>query len=117
MAEEARTPSCEARCWPPPASYEAGGTAEAANAGTRGAAAAAVDAAAIAIPGGGYCYCDAGCINKYTDNNSEGSCCADHSWRCDGGERDPLCMDARTQAQALHLFVAHHALQPKEASL
>ena len=67
--------------------------------------------AAIPIPGGGYCYCDAGCVNKFTDNNSEGSCCADYEWRCAGGERDPLCMDARTQAQALHLFAAHALLE------
>ena len=100
LAEDARTPSCEARCWPPPSS----------NAQEGGAEEKATAAAAIAIPGGGYCFCDDECHNKYTDNNSEGSCCADYAWRCAGGERDPLCMDARTQSQALNLFVAHHAL-------
>ena len=64
-------------------------------------------AAAVPLPGGGYCFCDAGCDDDYTDNNSHGSCCADHAWRCLGGDRDPLCLDARTQAQALNLFVAH----------
>jgi hypothetical protein len=28
-----------------------------------------------------------------------------------GGQRDPLCMDARTQAQALNAFVAHHVVE------
>ena len=73
----------------------------------------AVDAAAAAvpIPGGGYCFCDRGCDNSFTDNNSHGGCCADYEWRCEGGQRDQLCMDARTQAQALQLFVAHHVLR------
>ena len=64
------------------------------------------------IPGGGYCFCDAACDDDFTDNNSHGGCCADHGWRCTkGGERDPLCMDARTQAQALNAFVAHEVVQ------
>ena len=68
-------------------------------------------AAAQPIPGGGYCYCDPACDNDYTDNNSHGGCCADHAWRCSkDGERDPLCMDARTQAQAVNAFVAHHVV-------
>lgn len=98
---ERRTPSCEDRCW---------GAHGGASAGVAPGAPQGAQAAAVPIPGGGYCYCDEGCVNKFTDNNSEGSCCADYQWRCAGGERDQLCMDARTQAQALHLFVAHSAL-------
>ncbi len=29
---------------------------------------------------------------------------------CRGAAADPLCMDPRTQAAALHLFVAHHVV-------
>ena len=66
---------------------------------------------AQAIPGGGYCYCDDACDNDFTDNNSHGGCCADHDWRCTAdGTKDPLCMDARTQAQAVNAFVAHHVV-------
>ena len=65
---------------------------------------------AVPIPGGGYCFCDTGCKNSYTDNNSQGGCCADFLWRCRAGERDTPCMDARTQAQALSLFAAHYVV-------
>ena len=83
-APEAQLPSCAGRC------YEGLG---------------------VPIPGGGYCWCDEGCDNTFTDNNSLGSCCADFTWKCLEGAADPLCLDARTQTQALHLFVAHHVLQ------
>eukprot|EP00118_Oscarella_pearsei_P006320 m.28584 g.28584 ORF g.28584 m.28584 type:complete len:829 (+) comp30869_c0_seq1:20-2506(+) len=62
------------------------------------------------IKGGGYCYCDSGCQNVFTDNNSYGGCCGDYIWHCGGGKQDQLCLDARTQTQAVSLFVAHHAL-------
>ena len=126
IAPNERTPSCSGRCWVPPeppaahglVSRDRGAPATNDRTGTRrrghGVAEAADSpsaSAAIAIPGGGYCFCDVGCRNKYTDNNSEGSCCADFEWRCAGGEQDPLCMDARTQAQALHLFAAHALME------
>ena len=66
---------------------------------------------AVPIKGGGYCYCHSTCYNVYTDNNSYGSCCGDHDWQCNSALKDPVCFDARTQAQALHLFVAHYVLQ------
>ena len=69
------------------------------------------------VRGGGYCGCHEGCENKFTDNNSRGGCCADHSWRCEGGERDPPCMDTRTQAQALGVFVAHHEVEVAAAAV
>ena len=56
-------------------------------------------------------FCDEACENDFTDNNSHGGCCADYKWQCEGGERDPLCMDARTQAQAINVFVAHHVIE------
>ena len=69
---------------------------------------------AVPIGGGGYCYCDAMCNAKlyfgYTDNNSYGGCCADWAQECSGVARDVDCMDARTQAQAVNLFVAHHTV-------
>ena len=66
---------------------------------------------ALPIRGGGYCYCDSGCSNYFTDNNSYGGCCADYTWRCGGGEQDQLCLDARTQTQAVSLFTAHHVME------
>ena len=83
-APEEQLPSCAGRCY---------------------------EGSAVPIPGGGYCWCEEGCDNTFTDNNSLGSCCADFTWRCEQGAADPLCLDARTQTQALHLFVAHHVLQ------
>ena len=65
---------------------------------------------AHAIKGGGYCYCDSGCADSFTDNNSYGGCCADYTYVCAGGTKDQVCMDARTQGQALNLFVAHHII-------
>ena len=103
-SEEGQQPTCKGRCI---ASTDEVG---------RDAAYIAVQLQAItssdpvAIRGGGYCYCDAACVNQFTDNNSEGSCCADQVIECRGGAADPLCMDPRTQAAALHLFVAHHVV-------
>ena len=94
LPQEQSTPSCAGRC-----------------SGSLTLDAYELAAAAQPIPGGGYCYCDPACDNDYTDNNSHGGCCADHAWRCSkDGERDPLCMDARTQAQAVNAFVAHHVV-------
>ena len=71
-------------------------------------------AMAVPIGGGGYCYCDAGCGANlkwgYTDNNSYGGCCADWAHECGHMPKDSVCMDARTQAQAVNLFVAHHTV-------
>ena len=66
---------------------------------------------AVPIRGGGYCYCHSSCFNYFTDNNSLGSCCADQANLCEQAPRDPVCLDARTSTQALHLFVAHHVLE------
>ena len=70
---------------------------------------------AVPIGGGGYCFCDVTCTAneafRYTDNNSYGGCCADWVQECSGAGRDPDCMDARSQAQAVSLFVAHHTVQ------
>ena len=68
------------------------------------------------IRGGGYCFCDSGCTNTFTDNNSYGGCCADYLWRCEGGPRDQTCFDARTQTQAVSVFVAHHAVDSLDRS-
>ena len=68
------------------------------------------------IRGGGYCFCDSGCTNLFTDNNSYGGCCADYLWRCEGGPRDQTCFDARTQTQAVSVFVAHHAVDSLDQS-
>ena len=62
------------------------------------------------IRGGGYCFCNSGCTNMFTDNNSYGGCCADYMWRCESGPHDQVCFDARTQTQAVSAFVAHHAV-------
>ena len=59
-----------------------------------------------AIPGGGYCWCNAGCNPWYTDNNSDGSCCPDYNQEC-AKIVIPNCTDARTQGAALNLFLAH----------
>ncbi len=59
-----------------------------------------------AIPGGGYCWCDSACNPSYTDNNSDGSCCADYPQQCLGVKMPP-CLDARTQGSALNLFLGH----------
>jgi hypothetical protein len=67
-------------------------------------------AAAVPLPGGGYCFCDPGCHNEFTDNNSYGSCCADRAWKCAGGEQDVPCLDARSHTQAISLFVAEHVV-------
>lgn len=63
-------------------------------------------AEAQAIPGGGYCWCDAACNPSYTDNNSDESCCADYPQQCLGVKMPP-CLDARTQGSALNLFLGH----------
>ena len=106
-----RMPSCEGRCsGAKPA--EAKGAKAAGEALSDGMAGVVPWTVPLPIPGGGYCFCDAGCENSFTDNNSHGGCCADYKWRCTvGGQRDPLCMDARTQAQALNAFVAHYVVE------
>ena len=58
------------------------------------------------IPGGGYCWCDAGCNPWFTDNNSDGSCCPDYNTVCLKTEL-PQCLDARSQGSALNLFLGH----------
>lgn len=63
-------------------------------------------AEAQAIPGGGYCWCDAACNPSYTDNNSDGSCCADYPQQCHDIKM-PTCYDARTQGSAFNLFLGH----------
>ena len=60
----------------------------------------------LAIKGGGYCWCMAGCFEWFTDNNSYGSCCPDYNIQC-LNVTIPTCLDARTQGNALNLFVAH----------
>eukprot|EP00117_Sycon_ciliatum_P015413 scpid38547/ scgid1535/ Mannan endo-1,6-alpha-mannosidase DCW1; Defective cell wall 1; Endo-alpha-1-&gt len=71
----------------------------------------ALDNQAIPLRGGGYCYCDGTCLNWFTDNNSLGSCCADYFEQCAETVRDPVCLDPRSQTQALQLFVSHHVVQ------
>ena len=73
-------------------------------------------AVAHPIPGGGYCFCDSGCANDFTDNNSYGGCCADYTWKCASGMQDEMCLDARTQTQAISVFVAHHVVEDLERS-
>lgn len=58
------------------------------------------------IPGGGYCWCDDACNPSFTDNNSDGSCCADYPQQCLKVKMPP-CLDARTQGSALNLFLGH----------
>lgn len=58
------------------------------------------------IPGGGYCWCSAGCNPWYTDNNSDGSCCPDYNTVCLKTDI-PQCLDARSQGSALNLFLGH----------
>ena len=58
------------------------------------------------IPGGGYCWCHEACNPHYTDNHSDGSCCPDYHEQCQGRPM-PACLDGRTQASALGLFLAH----------
>jgi hypothetical protein len=104
-------PSCQGRCSGAKLA-EAKGAKAAGEASPDGMAGVVPWTVPLPIPGGGYCFCDAGCENSFTDNNSHGGCCADYKWRCTvGGQRDPLCMDARTQAQALNAFVAHHVVE------
>ena len=106
-----RMPSCQGRCSGAKLA-EAKGAKAAGEASPDGMAGVVPWTVPLPIPGGGYCFCDAGCENSFTDNNSHGGCCADYKWRCTvGGQRDPLCMDARTQAQALNAFVAHHVVE------
>ena len=59
-----------------------------------------------AIPGGGYCWCQGGCVGGYTDNNSYSSCCPDYNVQCLNVTM-PECLDARSQGSALNLFLAH----------
>ena len=61
---------------------------------------------ARAIPGGGYCWCNAGCNPWYTDNNSDGSCCPDYHEQC-LKQSMPVCVDIRSQGSAFNLFLAH----------
>lgn len=63
-------------------------------------------AEAQAIVGGGYCWCDAACNPSFTDNNSDGSCCADYPQQC-LNVKIPTCLDARTQGSAVNLFLGH----------
>ena len=56
-----------------------------------------------AIKGGGYCWCMAGCLEWFTDNNSYGSCCPDYSIQC-LNITIPTCLDVKTQGNALNLF-------------
>lgn len=58
-----------------------------------------------AVPGGGYCWCFAGCNPWFTDNNSDGSCCPDYGEVCTK-VKIPACIDARSQGAALNLFLA-----------
>ena len=60
-----------------------------------------------AIPGGGYCWCTAGCNGGFTDNNSDGSCCPDYFQECLKRPMPAMCSDCRSQASALGLFVTH----------
>ena len=64
---------------------------------------------AVALQGGGYCWCDSNCNPSFTDNNSDGSCCADYPQECLKIKMPP-CLDARTQGSALNLFLAHIAV-------
>lgn len=59
-----------------------------------------------ALRGGGYCWCDAACNPSFTDNNSDGSCCADYPQQC-LNVKIPPCLDARTQGSAVNLFLGH----------
>ena len=62
---------------------------------------------AQAIMGGGYCWCSAGCLGGYNDNNSvHGSCCYDYNQEC-MSIKLPTCLDARSQGSAVNLFLAH----------
>lgn len=100
LPSSTRMPSCEGRCHV----ASAGGAKQ--------------HSPPLPIPGGGYCYCDEQCDNDFTDNNSHGGCCADYQWKCAaGGERDPLCRDARTQAQAVNAFVAHYVIEREVLSV
>ncbi len=58
------------------------------------------------IPGGGYCWCYAGCNPMFTDNNSDGSCCFDYPEQCLKTVM-PTCLDGRSQTSALNLFLSH----------
>ena len=69
---------------------------------------------ALAIPGGGYCWCSEGCNPWYTDNNSDGSCCPDYNQEC-LHKTMPTCLDARSQGSALNLFLAHLKLMQEVA--
>ena len=62
---------------------------------------------ALAIPGGGYCWCYSGCYGWFTDNNSRGSCCPDYNTQCQSVQFPKMCLDARSQGSALNLFLAH----------
>ena len=62
---------------------------------------------AQAIPGGGYCWCDAACNPSFTDNNSDGSCCADYPQQCLSVKMPSACLDGRTQGSAVNLFLGH----------
>ncbi len=64
-------------------------------------------AEAQSIPGGGYCWCDAACNPSYTDNNSDGSCCADYPQQCLRVKMPNVCMDGRSQGSAVNLFLGH----------
>lgn len=91
---EAQWPSCQGRC--PDSSLER-------------------QIVAVPVWGGGYCRCDSLCdvdqAGDYTDNNSFSGCCADFDYVCRQGPQDPMCLDARTQAQAVQLLVALNAVE------
>ena len=57
------------------------------------------------IPGGGYCWCFAGCNPGYTG----GSCCGDYYHVCKSLTL-PTCLDGRSQGSALNLFLGHTAI-------
>ena len=59
------------------------------------------------IPGGGYCWCNAGCVGGFTDNNSYSSCCPDYYEQCENIVMPTTCSDCRSQASALGLFLTH----------
>ena len=63
-------------------------------------------ATALPIPGGGYCWCNAGCYPWFSDNNSDGSCCSDYPQQCQKIAM-PTCLDGRSQGSALNLFLGH----------
>ena len=82
VPQKALTPSCAGRCAFAAASEPAGGAVQ--------------GAIAVPLAGGGYCFCDDGCKDEFTDNNSYGGCCGDHAWKCNGGKQDEECVRRAT---------------------